>query len=628
MTWRGGSIHDLTGALRNLRAAVAESAYPLRLPSAESARADAAALVAQIDDYLLPRLDQLDAPLLAVVGGATGGGKSTLVNSLARAPASPAGVVRPTTRSPVLICNPVDARWFRGGTRLAGFTRPAGRRITDPYRLEVVVAPALPPGLALLDTPDLDSVVEAHRDVASQLLAAADLWLFVTTASRYADAVPWQYLQEARDRGAVVAVILNRVPDHASQEVAGHLTDMLSQRGFAGSPLFVLPETWADRQGMLPEQATGALREWLQALAGDESARSTVIRLTLDGALAALATRAERLAAAAEEQFGATELLAEQVGLAYGSARSTVEHGIRSGTMLRGEVLARWEELWRSGEWSRIVAAAATTWPGAAGDLRQPSARDRDRAAGVGRPAVGQELRAALAASLVSLVRSAAVDAADAVAAAWRDQPDLAGPVPDVAEAVAQLAYDWQRDLLDQVRSQLARADAPASTYAVNATALLAMLGTFAAATAAGTTAITGHEEFGSVLADRAVRELATRTRADLLERLGDLLDQEAAAYLERLAGVPLDGGPARRLRDAAAELRRTRSAARLADREPAPATEPVSSSYADPATSRPPTAPDAPTSAGDYPDGHVPRPEAPAAAWVGGLAAQSEAGR
>ena len=63
-------------------------------------------LVAQIDDYLLPRLRSMDAPLLMVVGGSTGAGKSTLVNSLVGADVSPAGVLRPTTRAPVLVCHP------------------------------------------------------------------------------------------------------------------------------------------------------------------------------------------------------------------------------------------------------------------------------------------------------------------------------------------------------------------------------------------------------------------------------------------------------------------------------------------------------------------------------------------
>ncbi|HWH02023.1 MAG TPA: ABC transporter, partial [Pilimelia sp.] len=155
-------------ALRALRTVVAATAYPLRLPSADEARQVGAALVAQLDDYLLPRLARLDAPLLAVVGGSTGAGKSTLVNSLVRAPVSAAGVLRPTTRAPVLVCHPNDTPWFRQGELLPGLTRTAGPS-TDAHTLQIVAAPALPPGLAFLDAPDIDSVVAANRALAGQL---------------------------------------------------------------------------------------------------------------------------------------------------------------------------------------------------------------------------------------------------------------------------------------------------------------------------------------------------------------------------------------------------------------------------------------------------------------------------
>ena len=146
-----------------------------------------------------------------VVGGSTGAGKSTLVNSLVKARVSAAGVLRPTTRSPVLVCNPSDAAWFRQGDLLPGLTRTT-EPSDDPRALHLVTAPALPAGLAFLDAPDIDSVVDANRALAAQLLAAADLWLFVTTAARYADAVPWELLRSARARGAVIAMVLDRVP--------------------------------------------------------------------------------------------------------------------------------------------------------------------------------------------------------------------------------------------------------------------------------------------------------------------------------------------------------------------------------------------------------------------------------
>ena len=164
---------SLVAALTDLRATLAGVRLPLALPDADSARHAAKDAVAQLDDYLLPRLGRLDAPLLVVVGGSTGAGKSTLVNSLVRAPVSAPGVLRPTTRSPTLVCHPDDAAWFTESHLLPGLARTT-QHSDDPGTLRVVVAPALRAGLALLDAPDIDSVVADNRALAAQLLAAAD----------------------------------------------------------------------------------------------------------------------------------------------------------------------------------------------------------------------------------------------------------------------------------------------------------------------------------------------------------------------------------------------------------------------------------------------------------------------
>src|SRR5215218_5197911 len=180
----------LEAALTELRAAVAPVTFPLPLAEAAEQQRAVAEITSQLDDYVLPRLATIDAPLLAVVGGSTGAGKSTLVNSLVGRRVSAPGVIRPTTRAPVLVHHSSDARWFTDDRILPGLARSTGAR-NDARSLQLVPDDSIPPGLAILDAPDIDSVVSENRVLAAQLLAAADLWLFVTSAARYADAVPW-----------------------------------------------------------------------------------------------------------------------------------------------------------------------------------------------------------------------------------------------------------------------------------------------------------------------------------------------------------------------------------------------------------------------------------------------------
>ena len=235
------SDEHLRAALRELGAALRAAELTLAVPGRDEAAAARRELVDQVEDYLLPRLEQMDAPLLMVVGGSTGAGKSTLVNSLVGADVSPAGVLRPTTRAPVLVCHPSDLGWFEDDRILPGMSRTRGASST-PGSLQLVPTEALPPGLALLDSPDIDSVVEANRALSRQLLAAADAWLFVTTAARYADAVPWELLQAARDRGTAISLVLDRVPPEAVAEVGEHLRAMIAERGLDDAQLLVVEE--------------------------------------------------------------------------------------------------------------------------------------------------------------------------------------------------------------------------------------------------------------------------------------------------------------------------------------------------------------------------------------------------
>ncbi len=167
-------------------------------------------MVDQLEDYVLPRLIQIDAPLLAVVGGSTGAGKSTLVNSLVGAPGhrarrAPADDALPGARAPprrrrLVRPGPDPAApgpHHRGGQRHRH--PPAGRR-RRPSR----------PGWRSSTRPTSTPSSRRNRTLAAELLAAADLWLFVTSAARYADQVPWDFLKAAAERSTAVAVVLDR----------------------------------------------------------------------------------------------------------------------------------------------------------------------------------------------------------------------------------------------------------------------------------------------------------------------------------------------------------------------------------------------------------------------------------
>jgi energy-coupling factor transporter ATP-binding protein EcfA2 len=534
--------------LEELRAALSQLELELDVAGAREARRERDELIAQIGDYLLPRLRQMDAPLLMVVGGSTGAGKSTLVNSLVGSVVSPAGVLRPTTRAPVLATNPADVRWFADDRILPGLPRTIGGAASA-GGLAIVTTTALPAGLALLDSPDIDSVLAENRQLAAQLLAAADAWLFVTTAARYADAVPWEYLRSARDRGTALSIVLNRVPPDAEDEVTRHLREMLDAHGLAIAQLLVVPEARLE-DDLLPADALHPVRQWLDSLARDARARAALVRRTLDGALASLPLRVETVGSAAAEQLAAADDLRSAVDDAYAQALEDVTDALRSGSLLRGEVLARWHEVVGTGDLMRAL------------ESRIGWLRDRLRSVVTGRPALRAELEQAVESSVESVVRAAAERAAERAARAWRERaagralitatPRLETVSPDFRTRLEHEVRAWQTHVFDLVRAEGAgkRTTARFASLGVNGAGLVVMLAVFAQTggltgaeiVVAGGTSALSQKLLEAIFGDQAVRELAAKARADLLDRVGRLLEGEVARFTslaEPLAPAP-----------------------------------------------------------------------------------------
>jgi hypothetical protein len=559
----------LPDALAALRDQLATTPLGLATPGRDGAVRAARAVRDQIDDYLLPRLRDLDAPLLTVVGGSTGAGKSTLVNSLVGSPVTTAGVLRPTTRAPVLVCARADVAAFSGDRVLPGLARVTGGD-GGPGTVQLVVRDDVPAGLALLDAPDVDSVVETNRELAGQLLAAADLWVFVTTAARYADAVPWDLLRTAQERGTALAVVLDRVPPEAAGEVAADLHGMLQRAGLSGARLFVVEERPLV-DGRVPEDQVAPLRTWLHDLAADQEARAAVVRQTLTGALDSLEQRVGGIAAAVEEQAAAGDALRAAAAAAYTAAYEGIDEGVRSGTLLRGEVLARWQEFVGTGEWMRALQGQVSRL------------RDRVVSAVTGRPTPAQDLQGALESSVEHLLRAEADRAAERTVTVWRSLPGgaplLAGAEreleqvsSDFPEAAAAQVRDWQGAVLDLVREQGAdkRSTARILSWGINGAGAVVMIAVFAhtgglvggeVAVAGGTTVV-GQRVLEAVFGDAAVRSMAARAREDLQRRADALLRYEQARFDERVDDAAPGADAAEALRRAAHGLATSRRTA------------------------------------------------------------------
>ncbi|MEU2874314.1 dynamin family protein [Streptomyces olivoreticuli] len=392
----------LLDALSALRDRVDAARFPLPLPGAARARRNRAELLAQLDDYLVPRLCAPEAPLLAVVGGSTGAGKSTLVNSLVGRRVTAAGVLRPTTRTPVLVCHPDDHHWFAGQRVLPELRRmwvPAQeitayepcdlrqmrellgthellhpRELLEPHAARKPHAPdgrdgageeedsrgedpgelpalrietdrSLPLGLALLDAPDIDSLVARNRDLAAELICAADIWVLVTTATRYADAVPWHLLRTAKEYDVTLVTVLDRVPHQVAAEVSRHYGALLAAAGLGDVPRFTipeLPESAGGGNGLLPSTAVAGLRAWLDQRAQDPAAHAVASARTVAGLLASLGSRLPGLAGAAAVQHAAAVRLLQRVEDAYGRAGERVREEVAAGEVLAGDALTHW----------------------------------------------------------------------------------------------------------------------------------------------------------------------------------------------------------------------------------------------------------------------------------------------
>ena len=383
----------LLDALVDTRKVVAGVQLPLPTDSEARAREVMEHMLDQLDHHLIPRVSQEASPAIVVVAGSTGAGKSTVVNALLGEPLTASGVLRPTTKIPHLFHHPLD------GAVLTEVARKA----------RVIASDAVPRGLAIVDSPDLDSVRGENREIAAELMEAADLWVFVTTAARYGDAVPWAALRAGSDRGASIAIVLNRVTPDVAAQVRRELVSRLAKEKLDSLPLFVIPED-ADSRGSVPRDVVGGLGRWLDSVAS--TAAETIVERTLHGSAESLKEWLEVLAESMDDQAAAAKDVRAEVRKR--AAQAEVAGGPQWYEVIgHGPVAARWQSA--TAEGGPMFRLNDSLW-------------SRRRVAREARDDALRWIRADVTAGVEAALSSAAAGAADRMVEALTDESGGVGP--------------------------------------------------------------------------------------------------------------------------------------------------------------------------------------------------------
>jgi energy-coupling factor transporter ATP-binding protein EcfA2 len=497
--------------------------------------------------YVLPRVRALESPLLVVLLGPTGAGKSTVMNTLARANVSRTGILRPTTREAVLLATDADAKTLRAGA-LGGID--AGRIVRAP-------ATSASAGLAIVDAPDLDSVERANRVIADALVEAADLGIFVTTATRYADKVPFDVVQRIAARGLPVLIVMNRMPVDVSDQrvVMEDLRRVLKDTALRGIDdarvqMVGVAEGRLDPSGeRLELDAAAPVLERIDELAAHREQRLALVRRALEGALAGLDPLLASVTADVERAAAEGEALRAITAKSYDAELAALFDELRGGTFLRTEVLRHWESYVKADQITRFFSRGLGRIRGTivAAIRGMPEAPvgvvEKEVTSDVVAVAVSRASEAARRVASEWSTRAGPADHLARDSSLWSASPDLATRIrPRLQEWVMSIATDVQ------ARGAGKRNLAFGVSLGVNALTVAAMVGVFAhtagvTGTELGIVAATGflnQKLMQAIFGEAAMREMIAGARERLEALLGDEFSTERERY-DRLTPDPAE---------------------------------------------------------------------------------------
>ncbi len=318
-----------------LGAALELSAYDL-----EPAAVD---LATNLVEKVRERTSIAGSHTVVALAGATGSGKSSLFNALVGGAVSKIGARRPTTSTPTA------AIW---GDEPAGplldWLQVPQRHHVESGAAEVLGSLA---GLVLLDLPDFDSRVAAHRTEAERVLELVDVFVWVTDPQKYADAMLHdEHVAALATHDAVTLVVLNqadRLTPAAATQCREDLRRLLAADGLPQVPVLLTSATTGD-----------GVDELRQRLANHVAgANATRQRLSAD--VVGVATRLRKgvgdtevsLAGEADDEF--VDALARSAGVPVVLAAVADDYR-RAATQTGGWLFTRWATSLRADPLARL----------------------------------------------------------------------------------------------------------------------------------------------------------------------------------------------------------------------------------------------------------------------------------
>jgi hypothetical protein len=384
------------------------------------------------------------------------------------------------------------------------------------------------------------------------LLEVADLVIFVTTATRYADQVPWHVLGRARARGVPLLAIVNRLPTDAADADAvlddyrdllerGHVTD----QGATGSlDVVPVPEGALDEDNdALQAEAIAPIRAALDRLVASHAERRELARRGLAGALKGIPEAVEAIAGQVDEEQKAVADLRATAQRTYERARAALDEELKRGTFMRAEVLRQWQDFICAGQVARFLAQGIGKVVATVRSLFEP-----------GPPAPATEVREAAFADLTALTVQHADTAAQRTATEWSNDrygalalaadEGLWRASPELGERLTADLEDWAASIGEQIREMGGRRKgwAQVASIGVNAVGTSAVLAVFvhtggltgAEVGITAATAVVNQKLLEAIFGEANVAAFVTQAREDL----GRLLDAAFVDERERWMGT------------------------------------------------------------------------------------------